>query len=307
MREAIQTLRPGKAPDGLGSEFYKEFQSILLQPMLNICNHSFQSGTLPPSLREAHISLIFKRGKCPEDCASYRPISLLNVDIKILSKVLAKCLESLLPSIIKEDQTGFIKGHYSYNNARRLLNIIQLSEQQQIDGLVLSLDAEKTLDRVKWSYLFRTLNQFGLGDDFIRWVKVLYMEIMAAVLTNGLQSTNFVVKRGSRQGCPLSPLLFAVAIEPLAEAIRRDPFLTGLVVVEKVHKISLYADDVLLFMFNPSGSVPRLIKIIDQYAAISGYKVNFSKSEAMPVGNLKKSADNPNPFPFRWSTSGFTY
>ena len=106
-------------------------------------NYSFECGTLPPSLREANISLILKKGKCPEDCASYRPISLLNVDLKILSKVLARRLEGLLPIIVKEDQTGFVKGRNSYNNIRRLLNIIQLSEQQEIDGLVISLDVEK--------------------------------------------------------------------------------------------------------------------------------------------------------------------
>ena len=109
-----------------------------------------------------------------------------------------------------------------------MLNIIQLSEQQAIDGLVISLDAEKAFDRVEWSYLFRTLEQFGLGDGFAGWVKVLYTQPMAAVITNGLRSTNFMVQRGCRQGCPLSPLLFAVAIEPLAEAIRRDPLMARL-------------------------------------------------------------------------------
>ena len=137
-------------------------------------NDSFECGTLPPSLREANISLILKKGKCPEDCASYRPILLLNVDLKILSKVLARRLEGLLSIIVKEDQTGFVKGRNSYNNIRRLLIIIQLSKQQEMDGLVISLDAEKAFDRVEWSYLFSTLDQFGLGDGFVRWVKVLY-------------------------------------------------------------------------------------------------------------------------------------
>lgn len=82
LREAIQLLRGDKTPgnDGLGSEFYKEFQDILLEPMMNMFNHSFECGSLPPSLREANVSLILKKGKCAEDCASYRPISLLNAD-----------------------------------------------------------------------------------------------------------------------------------------------------------------------------------------------------------------------------------
>lgn len=76
-----------------------------------------------------------------------------------------------------------------------------------------------------------------------------------------------------------------MAIEPLVEAIRRDPLMTELDVGEKSHKITLYADNVL-FLLNPSVSVPRLIQIIGWFAAFSGYKVNFSKSEAMPLGNL---------------------
>ena len=152
---------------------------------------------------------------------------------------------------------------------------------------------------------FSTLNRFGLGDGFVRWVKVLYTEPMATVLTNGLRSTNFLVQRGTRQGCPLSPLLFPVAIEPLAEAIRGDPLMAGLDMGEKSHKISLYADDVLLFMLNPSVSVPCLIQIIDRFAAFSGYKVNFSKSEAMTLGNLRQPPDIPKPFPFKWSPTGF--
>lgn len=167
LREAIQLLQIGKAPgsNGLGSEFYKEFQ----KPMMNMFNHSFECGTLPPSLREAGISLILKKGKCPKECASYRLISLLNVDLKILSKVLARCLEGLLPIMVKEDQSGFIKGRNSITNIRRVLNINQLSEQQAIDGLVISLDVEKAFDRVEWSYLFLTLEQFGLGDGFAGW------------------------------------------------------------------------------------------------------------------------------------------
>lgn len=119
---AIKGLQSGKSPgpDGLSVEFYKEFHDILIDPLLNMFNDSLAKGTLPQFLREANISLILNKGKTPEDCASYRPISLLNVEQKILSKVLAIRLEKLLPILINEDQTGFIKGRNSHNNMRRL-------------------------------------------------------------------------------------------------------------------------------------------------------------------------------------------
>lgn len=103
-----------------------------------------------------------------------------------------------MPKIIKEDQTGFIKGRNSCNNVRRLLNIIQAFQQIDIDGLVLSLDAEKAFDRVEWDYLFYVLNKFGLGDNFIRWFKILYDNPQAAILTNGLKLDSFPLYRGTR-------------------------------------------------------------------------------------------------------------
>uniref|UniRef100_A0A3Q3G8L9 Reverse transcriptase domain-containing protein n=1 Tax=Kryptolebias marmoratus TaxID=37003 RepID=A0A3Q3G8L9_KRYMA len=305
VERAIRSLQGGKAPgpDGLTSEFYKTFMDLLSKPYLSMLNDSLDTGVLPPSLREANISLILKKSKPPENCGSYRPISLLNVDLKILSKILAKRLENILPLVIGMDQTGFIKGRNSCNNLRRLLNVIQLCQRRAMDGLVVSLDAEKAFDRVEWPFLFYTLHQFGLGPNFISWIKVLYSRPLAAVITNGLRSNNFEVGRGNRQGCPLSPLLFTLAIEPLAETIRGDPAVTGINTDRGTHKISLYADDVLLFLSRPVTSVERVITIINQFGSFSGYKINFSKSEAMPLGGQLYIPSSP----FKWSPAGFKY
>jgi len=99
------------------------------------------------------------------------------VDLKILSKILAVCVEGLLSFLINEDQFGFVKGRDSYNNMRRLLNTIQFFQQKSLSGLVLSLDAEKTFDRVELSYLFYVLRRFGLGEKFTNWVKLLYKNV----------------------------------------------------------------------------------------------------------------------------------
>ena len=171
---------------------------------------------------------------------------------------------------------------------------------------MLSLDAEKAFDRVEWAYLFCTLNKFGLGNNFIRWGNILYDNPQAAILTNGLKSDSFPLYRGTRQGCPLSPLLFAVAREPLAEAIRMTPAIQGLL-VDYEHKICLYADDVLIFISNPETSIPALLNIIDLFSKFSGYKINLTKSEAMPLGSLNSIPVVLPSFPFKWAPVGFVY
>lgn len=132
------------------------------------------AGFLPRTMRQAIISLIPKNDKNLLDCGSYHPISLLNVDSKILSKMLACHLEAVLLSVVVDDQTGFMKGRHSFFNIRRLFNILYGPTLPDIPEILLSLDAENAFDRVERDYLFYTLKQFGFGEKFISWIKVLY-------------------------------------------------------------------------------------------------------------------------------------
>lgn len=168
------------------------------------------------------------------DCASYRPISLLNCDVKILAKVLASRLEEVLPTIISPDQTGFIKNRQSFFfNIRLLLNVVY-SQHQAIPDCVVSLDAEKAFGRVEWEYLFLALEQFGFGPVFLSWIKLLYNSPSAVVYTLGRLTNK------TRQGCPLSPLLFALAFEPLAIALRESRQITGLSLLKNFGRFSGY-------------------------------------------------------------------
>ena len=171
--QAIRTLKGGKAPgpDGFGPEFYKTFSQELVGPLTDMYLDSFNRSCLPPTLNSADISVILKKDKPPELCGSYRPISLISVDSKLLSKLLARRLEKLLPILINSDQTGFINGRYSTSNVRRLLNIIQFTSQYKQKALAISLDAEKAFDRVEWGYLFDVLGRFGLGGTSLNGSK----------------------------------------------------------------------------------------------------------------------------------------
>lgn len=108
---------------------------------------------------------------------------------------------------------------------------------------VISLEAEKTIDRVEWRYLFYTLEKFGFGRNFITWVKLLYSAPVASVRTNNIQSAFFPRHRSTRQGCPPILFLFALAIEPLSIALHSDPHITGIFRYGVEQRVSLYADD----------------------------------------------------------------
>src|SRR4029434_10360968 len=111
------------------------------------------SGSFPPSLNMAAITLLLKPGKASNLCGSYRPISLLNNDLKILCKALARRLDTLLPQMVHSDQNGFVQGRQGFHNIRRVLNIL-FENSVCMDTAILSLDAEKAFDEVEWHFLF---------------------------------------------------------------------------------------------------------------------------------------------------------
>lgn len=167
------------------------------------------------------------------------------------------------------------------------------------------MDAEKAFDRVEWDFLFYTLKRFGIGDYFLSWIKLLYTSPLACVHTNNHYSKFFPLGRGTRQGCPHSPLLFALAIEPLAIVLRCSP-MSGVFRGGVEHKVSLYADNLLLFVSDPANSIPSVLTLLSEFGQISGYKLNLTKSELMPINNV--ASDVPLSFmPFKASLHSFKY
>lgn len=126
LHQGLQQMPDGKAPgpDGYPAEFYKEFWPLISPTLFKMIEKIKESRTLPSHMNSANISLLLKPEKDPTLPSSYRPISLINVDLKIISKALANRIEKITPHIIHPDQTGFIKGRHSTNNTRRLINLI---------------------------------------------------------------------------------------------------------------------------------------------------------------------------------------
>lgn len=305
---ALKLMPNNKAPgpDGFPAEFYKHFWSILSPLFIRMITESKQKSKLPDNMNTATISLLLKPNKDPTSPSSYRPISLINVDIKIITKALAHRIEKVTPSIIHPDQTGFIKGRLSSNNTRRLFNLMHYSSTQKTKTIIVTLDAEKAFDRVNWKFLFSTLERFGFGESFINWIKILYTSPSATVITNGLTSHIFTLQRGTRQGCPLSPSLFTIFIEPLAAAIRQNSYIKGIQTLNMHHKISLYADDILLYLQDPPSSLQETIKLIDSFSNISEYSINWSKSAILTLHSNSMDVTSQTP-PIPLCTNYITY
>uniref|UniRef100_A0A8C5WBR9 Reverse transcriptase domain-containing protein n=1 Tax=Leptobrachium leishanense TaxID=445787 RepID=A0A8C5WBR9_9ANUR len=208
----MKELRTSKAPgpDGFSPLYYKKFRTQLAPLLANMYNGFIEGRKPPKELLAATIVVIPKEGKDPSTCASYRPISLLNVDMKIYAKVLATRMSRYLPSLVHPDQVVFFRSRGAPDNIRRTVNLLSIAHATKQPSLLLSLDAEKAFDRVDWTYLWEVLRRFGVGDEMIGGIRALYTSPTASVTTMGGRSRPFDILNGTRQGCPLSPLLFAL-------------------------------------------------------------------------------------------------
>ena len=254
--DSIGKLKNIRSPgiDGYSGEYYNVFVNELAPVLCRVYNYALDEGDPPKSWSEAIITVIDKEGKDPTQCMGYRPISLLCQDFKLLTSILAS-IQRCIRKLVHPDQTGFIAGRHGTNNVRRALNLQSFAAGRKTPSMLLSLDAEKAFDRLDWTFLQRTLSHMGFGQTFINWVKVFYNNPRSRVRVNGHCSDFFALGRGTRQGDALSPALFALSIEPLAELIRSNPHIQGLKDEDgNQHKVGLYTDDIILFLENPEPS-----------------------------------------------------
>ena len=237
-------------------------------------------------LNEGCISPIYKK-KDPEDIANYRPITLLNTDYKIFTKALSLKLAAAAPAIINPDQAGFIPGRSIFDQVKTTKLVVEYMNRTNKSGAVIALDQEKAYDKILHPYLWAVLEKFGLPDNFIKTIQSLYDNAVTTVMINGEMSTPYIVCRGVRQGDALSCLLFDIAIEPLAELIRKSPLIRGIHVPgtkKKQLKVKLFADDTTVFM-SEEDNIPDLQSILATWCKASGAKFNAEKTEIIPLGN----------------------
>ena len=174
----------------------------------------------------------------------------LNCDYKIASKAIASRIKTFLPKLIPDDQTGFLKGRCINENIRLVDSVIKYTEERNIPGFLLFIDFEKAVDTLEWPFISKTLQHFGFGPSLINWIERFYCNIESCILNNRWANASnfFKLSRGVRQDCPLSPYLFILSAEILADAIRRKQRIKGIEINGIDFKLCQYADDTTLIL-----------------------------------------------------------
>ena len=289
LKEALTSFPDNKSPgeDGFTKEFYQTFFDLLCKDLLNSYNEAFCKGSLSVSQKQGTITLIPKGDENLTKLKNWRPISLLNIDYKILFEVLARRMEKVLPKLAHSDQTGFVNGIYIGQNIRLLNDIMEYTDIKKLPGIFLFVDFEKAFDTIEWSFISNTLEVFKFGCNFQNWSSVIYNIIQSAIMNGGRMTNYFEITRGEPPGSLLSPSLFILTAELLALKIRQSANCRGIRLPNnKEARISPFADDTTIIT-NNADSLKSHLQTIEVFGAISGLKLNRKKTKAMWLVSMK--------------------
>ena len=176
-------------------------------------------------------------------------------------------------------------------NIRKSSNLIHhINKLKNKSHMIISIDAEKAFDKIQHPFMIKTLQKAGIEGTYLNIIKAIYDKLTANIL-NGEKLKAFPLKSGTRQGCPLSPLLFNIVLDVLATAIRAEKEIKGIQIGKEV-KLSLFADGMILHTENPKDTNRKLLELINEYSKVAGYKINTQKSLALLYTNKEKTKRN---------------
>ena len=297
LKAALKVAPRGKRPgcDGLPYEFYHAFWRHLAEPMAAAFNDPFLSPAAHPQLSESNrtglIVLIYKEGgKDRADPDSYRPITLLNTDVKLVAKVMVQRMGQALDSVVDPTQSAFVPGRWIGDNVLHHLEEIEYVQSAQVPACLVGLDFNKAYDRIHRGWLQRCMGALGVPACAQRWVRLLLEGTRGQIIYNQFLSRPFPIPAGCAQGSPLSPLLYVMAAQPLAARCRQLQALgriRALVLSDgsPAPIIHQHADDTTLHMTAVDDVAIALKEGVEPFGAASGAQLNISKSWGLTLGS----------------------
>ena len=286
--KALKSMKNDKSPgnDRITKEFHELFWDDIKHSLSDSIKKSFISGELSTSQKQAVLKLIEKKEKDKRLIKNWRPISLLNIDTKLISKIIAIRLQKILNNLISENQNVYLNNRCISEGGRLISDIVDITDLYQIEGILLTVDIEKAFDSVNHLFLVSALENCGFKSDFISWIKLL-LKNQESYLINGGQATNyFKLEIGARQRDPLSAYLFILVLEIAFIKIKRNPNIKSLNVCNNDFLYTACADDTTFSLQNEK-SATEILNNFNIMSQFSGLKINKSKCEAAGIGVMK--------------------
>ncbi|XP_020698808.2 uncharacterized protein LOC110111333 [Dendrobium catenatum] len=279
-------------PDGFNFEFYKSSWLFTGPLICKAVKSFFSKGYLPKFIKASAIALIPKTAHA-SNITDFRPIALCNVFYKIITKIMALRMKDFMPLIIGENQGGFIKNRIGTDNALLASEILlDFKKAANRKFMCVKLDIRKAFDSVSRDFILFRMKQKGFPSTFINWTKACIYDVPFSICIDGALEGYFHSTSGIRQGCPLSPYLFCIAMDAFTCMIDNHSAVDRFMGIHKKDLVIshlLYADDLLIFGEATVQNCKVLVDILDGFAQLSGLKVNHEKSNLI----ISKSISNP--------------